>query len=120
MQCSSADGDRLVRWDSRDAAFFFRKQVCQRFQSCCRRESFGTIEAGVASLTRIPLDALQVKAALPPNVLTINQYSIPPILLHSITPLAAALLLPLSQQLSRVLTAVAAVQLAKCYTTAWS
>ena len=51
-------------------------------ESCCRRESFGTIEAGVASLTRIPLDALQVKAALPPNVLTINQYSIPPILLH--------------------------------------
>ena len=35
-------------------------------------------------------------------------------LTHSITPLAAALLLPLSQQLSRVL------QLAKCYTAAWS
>ena len=29
LQCSSADGDRLVRWDARDAAFFFRKQVAR-------------------------------------------------------------------------------------------
>ena len=87
---------------------------CKRGGDYVEKALAPTIKAGVASLTRIPLDALQVKAALPPNVLTINQYSIPPILLHSITPLAAALLLPLSQQLSRVL------QLAKCYTAAWS
>ena len=29
VQCSSADGDRLVRWDAREAAFFFRKRVAR-------------------------------------------------------------------------------------------
>ena len=106
LQCSSADGDRLVRWDARDAAFFFRKQVARgsRVWELLSKRKLWHHRSRRGFSDQNPIGCSPSKSST--TTKRAHNQSIfysPHPLTYSITPLAAALLLPLSQQLSRVL-----------------